>query len=148
MAGERTMARAAGSDGLNRRQFMQGAGVAGLGLLAGCGRLPWQAEPAPKVARIGVLSQSADPSDAENAAFRQGLRDLGYSEGQNLTIEWRSFESHIDELPELAAELIGLPVDVIVAQGFAAIQAAKHVSVVIPFVMAYSSDPVQNGLVA
>src|SRR5438105_7632442 len=98
---------------LSRRQFMLGAGVAGAGLLAGCGRWPWQAEPAPKVPRIGVLSlNTADPSDVDNAAFRQGLRDLGYSEGQNITLEWRSFESHIDELPELAAELIGLPVDV------------------------------------
>jgi hypothetical protein len=59
---------------LSRRQFVAGATAAAL--VAGCGRLPGQGEPTPKVARLGVLSQSADPSDHENEAFRQGLRDL------------------------------------------------------------------------
>jgi putative tryptophan/tyrosine transport system substrate-binding protein len=127
---------------------VQGAGVAGLGLLAGCGRLPWQAEPAPKVARIGVLSLWADPSTADNEAFRQGLRDLGYSEGQNLTMEWRYFDNRIDQYPELAADLVRRSVDVIVAQGTAATGAAKQASLTIPVVMAYSSDPVRNGFVA
>jgi putative ABC transport system substrate-binding protein len=132
----------------SRRQFVVGASTAGLGLLAGCGRLPWQAEPAPKVSRIGVLSQSADPSDADNAAFRQGLRDLGYSEGQNLTMEWRLFDNQIAHYPELAADLVRLPVDVIVAQSTPASRAAQQASVTIPVVMAYSSDPVRAGLVA
>src|SRR5262245_46670017 len=71
---------------LSRRRFM--AGVAGLGLVAGCGRLPWHGEQ-PKVSRIGVLSLgTADPSDGDNAAFRQGLRDLGYSEEHNITLDW------------------------------------------------------------
>ena len=130
-----------------RRQVVQGMGAVGLGLLAACGRWPGQAAPV-KVARIGVLSQSADPSDAYNAAFRQGLRDLGYSEGQNLTLEWRSFASRIDQLPELAADLARLPVDVIVAQGDIATQAAKQASVTIPVIMAFGSDPVRAGLVA
>src|SRR5207237_974291 len=129
---------------ITRRQFVVGAGAASLGLLAGCGRLPWQAEPAPRVARIGVLSpDSADPSTAENAAFRQGLRDLGYSEGQNITVEWRSSGSRIEPLLELATELVRLPVDVIVAQGTPATQAVRQVSVTIPVVMAFSADPVQ-----
>jgi putative ABC transport system substrate-binding protein len=132
----------------SRRQFVVGASTAGLGLLAGCGRLPWQAEPAPKVPRIGVLSQSADPNDVDNAAFRQGLHDFGYSEGQNLTIEWRSFDNQINQYPELAAELIGLSVDVIVAQGSVATRAAKQATVTTPVVMAYGSDPVRAGLVA
>jgi putative ABC transport system substrate-binding protein len=133
---------------LSRRQFMVGTGVAGLGLVAGCGRWPGQPEPPAKLPRLGVLSLSADPSDADLEAFRQGLRDHGYSEGQNITLEWRSAGGRIDELPELAAELIRLPVDVIVAQGPVATRAAKQASDTIPIVMAYSPDPVQAGLVA
>src|SRR5689334_3459253 len=100
---------------ISRRQVVVGGSTVGLGLLAGCGRLPWQAEPPAKVPRLGVLSLSAEPSDADLEAFRQGLRDHGYSEGQNITLEWRSAGGRIDELPKLAAELIRLPVDVIVA---------------------------------
>src|SRR5262245_8188694 len=129
-------------DRWSRRQFVQGVGVAGLALVAGCGRLPGQTEPTAKVSRIGVLSQSADPSDANNAAFRQGLRDLGYFEGQNLTLEWRYLDNRIEQYPELAADLISRAVDVIVAQGSTASLAAKQVSVTIPIVMAYSSEPV------
>src|SRR4051812_34895073 len=135
---------------LGRRQFVVGAGAVGLGaagLLAGCGRLPWQGEPAPKAPRIGVLSESTDPGDADNAAFRQGLRDLGYFEGQNITFEWRAFDNR-DQLPELAADLVRRSVDVIVAQGTAATGAAKQASVTIPVVMAHSSDPVGAGFVA
>ena len=132
-----------------RRQFVQGAGVSGLGLLAGCGRLPGQAEQPAKVPRIGVLAfVTADPSAADNAAFRQGLRDLGYSEGQNITLEWRSPGDRSDQYPELAADLVGRSVDVIVAQGFAATQAAKQASTTIPIVMAFSTDPVRVGQVA
>jgi putative tryptophan/tyrosine transport system substrate-binding protein len=132
---------------LSRRGFM--AGTAGLGLLAGCGRLPWQAEPAAKVPRIGVLTLvTADPGDADNVAFRQGLRDLGYSEGQNITLEWRSPGDRADQYPELAADLVGRSVDVIVAQGFEATQAAKQASTTIPIVMAFSTDPVRVGQVA
>jgi putative tryptophan/tyrosine transport system substrate-binding protein len=133
---------------ITRRRFVQGAGVAGLGLLAGCGRLPWQEQAAPKVSRVGVLSVSTDPSDAENVAFREGLRDLGYSEGQNLTLEWRFFGTRIEQWPELAADLVNLSVDVIVAQGNTACQAAQQASVTIPVVMAFSSDPVRARLVA
>src|SRR5215212_10595139 len=96
------------SSRLSRRELVLSAGVAGLGLVAGCGRLPGQAEAPAKVPRLGVLSQSADPSDQENEAFRQGLRDLGYSEGQNITLEWRSFGGRINDLPELAADLVRL----------------------------------------
>src|SRR3954453_23089419 len=144
---------------LNRRQFVAGASMAGAGLLAGGGRWPWQAEPAPKGYRIGGLAfvtagsgvlafVTADPSAADNAAFRQGLRDLGYSEGQNITLEWRSPGDRADQYPELAADLVGHSVDVIVAQGFAATQAAKQTSTTIPMVMAFSPDPVRNGFVA
>src|SRR5437868_893956 len=136
-------------DRWSRRQFVQGVGVAGLGLVAGCGRLPWQAEAPARIPHIGVLSLgSADPSEADNAAIRQGLRDLGYAEGQNITLEWRASSSGGNQYPELAADLVGLAVDLIVAQGFTASQAAKQASVTIPVVMAYSPDPVRNGFVA
>jgi putative tryptophan/tyrosine transport system substrate-binding protein len=134
---------------VNRRQFVQGAGVAGLGLLAGCGVLPGQVQAPAKVSHIGVLTLvTADPSDVDNAAFRQGLRDLGYSEGQNITLEWRTSSSGVNQYPELAADLVGLPVDLIVAQGLTATRAAKQASVTTPVVMAYSPDPVRNGFVA
>src|SRR5437868_4155522 len=61
---------------VSRRELVLGVGIAGTSLLAGCGRLPGQAQPAARVPRIGVLSLSADPTEANNAAFRQGLRDL------------------------------------------------------------------------
>jgi putative tryptophan/tyrosine transport system substrate-binding protein len=134
-------------DRLSRRQFV--AGAAGFGLLAGCGRLPGQAEQPAKVPHVGVLSLiTADPSDVDNAAFRQGLRDLGYSEGQNITLEWRASSSGGNQYPELAADLVTRSVDLIVAQGFTASKAAKQASVTIPVVMAYSPDPVRNGFVA
>jgi len=95
-----------------------------------------------------VLSVSADSRETENEAFRQGLRDLGYSEGQNITLEWRASSSGGNQYPELAADLVGLSVDLIVAQGYSASQAAKQASVTIPVVMAYSPDPVRNGFVA
>ena len=76
--------------GFSRRRFVAGAGGAGLGLLVGCGRWPGQTPAPAKVPHIGVLSLiTADPSDVDNAAFRGGLRELGYAEGQNITLERR-----------------------------------------------------------
>jgi putative ABC transport system substrate-binding protein len=80
-------------------------------------------------------------------AFRQGLRDLGYVEGQNLVIESRYAEGREERLPDLAAELVRLKVDVIVAGG-PAIRAAQHATSTIPIVMAVTGDPVQSGYVA
>jgi putative ABC transport system substrate-binding protein len=81
-------------------------------------------------------------------AFRQGLRDLGYVEGQNLVMEYRYMEGRAEQLPDLAAELVRLKVDVIVAGGTAAIRAAQHATRTIPIVMAVAYDPVGEGLVA
>src|SRR3954449_13220592 len=107
------MARAAGSERLNRRQFVQGVGVVGLALLAGCGPLPWQATR--KAPRIGLLSSgSAGPSSRDR--LFDGLHDLGYLEGQNLLVESRYAAGQADLLPTLAAELVRLPVHVIVVQ--------------------------------
>ncbi|MGH2405926.1 MAG: ABC transporter substrate-binding protein, partial [bacterium] len=79
---------------------------------------------------------------------RQGLRELGYVEGKNIVIEWRYAEGKFDRLPELAAELVRLEVDVIVAGGPRSTRAAKEATVTIPIVMTQDGDPVGSGIVA
>jgi putative tryptophan/tyrosine transport system substrate-binding protein len=108
------------------------------------------AQQAAHVYRIGRLSSGHPPAgpDPNLEAFRQGLRTLGYNEGQNLVIEYRYAEGHLDRLPALAAELVRLQVDVIVAVASAATRAAQHATRTIPIVMAGGSDPVGAGLVA
>src|SRR6266436_2205888 len=103
-----------------------------------------------KVYRIGRLSPGLPPSQPSPSmeAFRQRLRELGYVEGQNLVIEWRWAEGREERLPELAAELVRLKVDVIVAPGTAAIFAAQHATPTIPIVMTGANDPAGQGLVA
>ena len=104
-----------------------------------------------KVFRIGILSNVplTDPEGARLwGAFIQGLRDLGYVEGQNITIEHRSSEGKFDRLPDLAAELVRLKVDVIVTPALQNALAAKQATRTIPIVMASSGDPVGAGLVA
>jgi putative ABC transport system substrate-binding protein len=108
------------------------------------------AQPATKMYRIGRLS-SGSPRPAFNTyeeAFRQGLRELGYVEEQNLVLEYRYAEGSAERLPTLAAELVRLPVDVIVAGGTGAIRAAQNATSTIPIVMSGSFDPVQEGFVA
>jgi putative tryptophan/tyrosine transport system substrate-binding protein len=100
-----------------------------------------------KFPRVGVLS-STSPSSVTWEIFRQGLRDLGYIEGKNLDIEYRSAEGKADRLPDLAAELVQLKVDVIVANGLAQVWAAKNATQTIPIVMLVSTDPVRNGLIS
>ena len=80
--------------------------------------------------------------------FRQGLRDLGYVEGQNIQFEFRSAEGHLDRLPELAAELVRLKVDIIVTWFTPTAVAAKQATHEIPIVMAETGDPIGTGLVA
>ena len=102
-----------------------------------------------KAARIGYLSVLSPSSDApRNAAFRQGLRELGYIDGQNIVIEPRYAEGKLGRLPELAGELVRLKVDVVVAGGSTAIRAIKDATKMIPIVMAHGSDPVELGYVA
>jgi putative ABC transport system substrate-binding protein len=98
-----------------------------------------------KIPRIGYLGEMPGP---HVDALRQGLHDLGYVEGQNLVIEYRSAEGQDERLPALAAELVGLPVDVIIAPGGQASRAAKHATSTIPILMAPMGDPVGAGLVA
>lgn len=106
-----------------------------------------EAQPTPgKTARIGYLSQRSAPSHVDEA-FRQGMRDLGYVEGRNLSIEYRWADWKVERLPELAAELIRLNVDVIVsAGGIVTALAAKKVTRTVPIVFT-AGDPVRSGLV-
>jgi putative ABC transport system substrate-binding protein len=99
-----------------------------------------------KVPRIGVLAFQPTPHLLE--VFRQGLRDLGYVEGQTIAIEYRFGEGRPERLPGLAAELVRLKVDVIVAGPPPAPEAAKQATSTIPIVFAVTGDPVAEGLVA
>ena len=111
--------------------------------------LPTEAQQPKKVPRIGYLaaaSASANPARIE--AFKQGLRELGYMEGKNIVIEWRSAEGKSEPVPALAAELVRLKVEVIVTAGSLATRAAKEATVTIPIVMTQDSDPVGTGFVA
>jgi putative tryptophan/tyrosine transport system substrate-binding protein len=80
-------------------------------------------------------------------AFRQGLREPGYVEGKNVVIESRYAEENLNRLPALAAELVRLKVDIIITGGSPAIRAAKEATSVIPIVMGFDGDPVENGFV-
>ncbi|MEK6601351.1 MAG: ABC transporter substrate-binding protein, partial [Candidatus Binatota bacterium] len=102
-----------------------------------------------KVPRIGFLA-AVSPSalSARIEAFRQGLRELGYVEGKNITIEYRYAEGKLDRLPALAAELVRLKVDVIVTGGATNTRAAKEATNTIPIVMSQDTDPVASGFVA
>jgi ABC-type uncharacterized transport system substrate-binding protein len=99
-----------------------------------------------KVPRIGFLS--ATGPQPRNEAFREGLRELGYVEGQNIVIEWRFAEGKPDRISHNAAVLVGLKVDIIVTTGPTDTRAAKAATASIPIVMAQDSDPVGNGFVA
>ena len=101
-----------------------------------------------KVPRIGFLSPFIGSASEFHEAFRQGLRDLGYVDGQNIAIESRSSEGRDDRLPDLAAELVRLKVDVIVTTGPVAVRAAKEATGTIPIVMGAVGDAIEFGFVA
>jgi len=109
----------------------------------------WAQQPG-KIPRIGFLhTGSAFTSSTNVQAFRQGLRELGYVEEKNIVIEYRWAEGKFDRLPDLAAELVRLKVDVIVtAGGTPAIQATKQATTTIPIIFPTAGDPVASGLVA
>jgi putative ABC transport system substrate-binding protein len=107
-----------------------------------------QAQQPKKVYRLGYLSPRLG-IDSVTEAFRQGLRELGYIEGQNLAIEWRFAKGKSDLIPELAAELVRLRLDCILAIGVGAIRAVKQLTDTIPIVMgAIDADPVELGFIA
>jgi ABC-type uncharacterized transport system substrate-binding protein len=116
-------------------------------LLAVC--FPVQAQQSAKVWKIGVLvstSRALNASREDN--LWQGLRQLGYVEGKNVAMEYRYADGQLDRLPQLAADLVGLKVDVIVVSGTRAAVAAKQATSTIPIVLAGVGDPVQAGLVS
>src|SRR6185436_20124762 len=129
---------------MDRRTFL---GTLASGLLTA--PLAGDAQQAAKVPRIGFLTGNLAASPHVVEAFRQGLRDLGYVEGRNVVIEYRDAEGKPERLPILAAELVALKVDVIVAGGTPQALAAKQATKTIPIVFASAaSDPVTSGLVA
>ena len=117
--------------------------------IAGCA-LAWptaaRAQQAVKVWRIGWLAATHVPGF--HAAFVQGMRELGYVEGKDFVIEFRSVEGNYERIPEVAAELARLKVDVIVTAMSAALPILHRAITTIPIVMAYSTDPIGNGLAA
>jgi putative ABC transport system substrate-binding protein len=111
--------------------------------------LPAQAQQPKKIAKIGYLGPNTPAVGADLLeAFRQGLRELGYVEGKTFVLEARWGEGRFERLPELARELVGLKVDVIVTTTDVAIAAVKRETQTIPIVMAFSTDPVATGFVA
>ncbi len=105
-----------------------------------------------RIYRVGLLATQSRPSDNDfprsvYAAFQQGMRELGHTEGRNLAIEWRFADGDAKRLPELAAELVRMKVDVLVAGGTDAPLALQKATTTIPIVMTSASDPVGRGLV-
>jgi putative ABC transport system substrate-binding protein len=131
---------------IRRREFIT--------LLGGAATWPVAAraqQPAAKTARIGLLATGAlDSADMKSIldAFRQGLRERGYVEGQNIVIEYRAADGKIERFPELATELVRLNLDLIVAGNTPAARAAKEATITIPIVVPVMGDPVGDGLVA
>jgi putative ABC transport system substrate-binding protein len=122
---------------MRRREF-----IAMLGGAAAAWPLAARAQQAGKVYRIGILEPiPVAQSAANHAALRKGLRELGYVEGRNLIIEFRSSDGRAERFPDLAAELVRLPVDLLVTRGTPAATAARNATNTIPVVMATIGDP-------
>ncbi len=100
-------------------------------------------------ARIGFLAVSGDPNTPGPwvEAFRQELRDLGYTEGKNIVVEYRYIEGKLDRIPSLVAELVQLKVDVLVVIALSSIRAAKQATKTIPIIIVATVDPVATGIV-
>ena len=107
-----------------------------------------EAQQASKVRRIGLLTPGAPPPAGASSPFEQVLRELGWVEGHNLAIEPRYAAGRLDQLPALAAELVRLPVELLVVVSFPAALAAQHATTTIPIVIARGGDPVGTKLVA
>ena len=127
-----------------------GHGTVFLILLLGAVLAPWvtEAQTPPTVARIGWMSRGhPTASDPAMDAFRQGMRELGYVEGQTFVMEPRYADGKSERMPEQAADLERTGVDVIIAGPFEALQAAKHHTSRVPIIMTPSADPVATGIV-
>jgi len=106
-----------------------------------------EAQQSGKIPRIGYLTAGGNPNDLGFTAFRQGLRDLGYIEGKNIIIDFRSGEAKLDRIPGLVEELVQLKIDVLVSSSQPGTRAAKEATKSIPIVMVASFDPVATGIV-
>jgi ABC-type uncharacterized transport system substrate-binding protein len=141
---------------MDRRTFLTGTGAVLLAaplaaIAAGLLLATPLADAAPAVPKVGYLSvgSASDPRRVTLlGAFQQGLRDLGYIEGKNILVEVRFADGDYDRIPALAAELVRLKVDIIVAYSTVATQAAQNATRSIPIVMTSVVDPVTTGLVA
>jgi putative ABC transport system substrate-binding protein len=129
-----------GTSNMRRREF-----ITLLGGAAAAWPLAARAQQG-KLLRIGTLVLTNADAQSLGRALREGLRELGYAEGQNFAFEFRSADGNTDRLPELAAELVRLPVDVIVATFTPCALAAKQATTTIPIVMAAVADPISAGL--
>jgi putative ABC transport system substrate-binding protein len=127
---------------IDRRTFLAGTGAV---LLAA--PLAAEAQQAARVTQIGFLTLNSGANPHLGEAFRQGLRDLGYVEGRNVVIEYRDAEGKSERFPALAAELVALKVDVIVAPPTLAALAAKQATRTLPIVFIGAADPVTDGLI-
>jgi ABC-type uncharacterized transport system substrate-binding protein len=128
---------------IGRREF-----ITLLGGAAAAWPLAARAQQPGKVYRIGVFTSGAPLMSKTWSIFIDGLKELGWTEGKNIAFEPRYAENNLDRLPELAAELVRLNVDVILAFGTLAPLAAKRASATVPIVMANAGDPLGSGLVA
>ena len=138
-----------GSRTLPRRRLIQGSlGLAGLGLLSGCRQASLFWQPA-RVPRIGFLATGARPSRQFIIdGLLEGLREHDYEEGRNITIEYRFSDDDNGRLPALAAELVGLGVDLIVASGTPASVAARDATATVPIVMGgLAAHPIEAGFI-
>jgi len=134
---------------LTRRRFLQGSlTLAGVGLLAGCGRSPFGLSPQPITPRIGFLA-SGPSSDRAAVVFKRAMVELGYAPGETVLVEERYADGRVERLPDLAVDLVHRNVDVIVAAGIQAALASRDASQTIPIVavLPLQNDPVQRGLV-
>jgi putative ABC transport system substrate-binding protein len=136
---------------MKRREFAFTFSAATFALLNGCGVLPNLGKPATfHVARVGILDGSAADDPIPNdkiAGLKQGLAELGYVDGQTVVFELRGADSNFARLPELANELIQLPVDVLVCTASPETLVARQATTVVPIVF-NATDPVGRGFVA
>jgi putative ABC transport system substrate-binding protein len=136
------------SPDLGRRQFVWSClTLAGLGVLSGCGVLPPQLLAPKRVPRVGYLVNRPPEGNANWAALRTGLAELGYVEARDITLEYRVGATP-EQYPMLITELLGLPVDVLASADTNAVLAAKAATSTVPIVLTGTGDPVAAGLVA
>src|SRR5215213_11355430 len=133
---------------LDRRGFLRGSiAIAGVGLLSGCGLVPGLKPPTAKVPRVGMLLFYSDAAAPQPQAFLQGMRELGYVDGESVVFEYRFAEERSKRLPILMAELLNANVDLIWTYGTPASIAARDATSTMPVVFVGGGDPVGLGLI-